>query len=109
MTSEQDIWTDTEYFLKMHRLFVKDNGLTHFGKAFFSKKMSSIVSRFSDVICPLIKSAYSSRVLFCFMLVLKITVHTDDVFCFQIYLGVFNSSLPSIAAHIFFIYWHSNC
>lgn len=96
-------------FSKMHRLFVTDNGLTHFvGKAFFSKKMSSIMSHFSDVICPPIKSVYSSRDLFCFLLIVKIAVHTDDVFCFQTYLGVFNSSLASIATYIFFIYWHSN-
>lgn len=109
MTSEQDAWADTEYFLKMHSLFVTDNGLTHsVGKAFFSKKMSSILSHFSDVICPPIKSVYSSRDLFWFLLIVKIAIHTDDVFSFQTYLGVFNSSLASIATYIFFIYWHSN-
>lgn len=31
LTSEQDAWADIEYFQKRHRLFLIDNGLTHFG------------------------------------------------------------------------------
>lgn len=55
-TSEQDACADSETSIEMHRLFITNNGSTHFdGKALLSKKMSSIMSHFSNVICPPIK------------------------------------------------------